>query len=585
MPVLASEPSLAEADEALVGGQPLIALAASHQSGDHDHSPAWLRLRSRAYLDLGAPQLAAWQLRGALALEEAGAQPSEAKDNEAQALLQMLLDAPGHDPLSESGPLEGYGGKLEADRWAKRARSHWHAGACRATVAAASEWARFQPEQHEAHRLLGDALRCIGAPRSALDAYRQVAVLEQAELSLQLTIDALKKGLASLEVTIRTPGEGSPAKVRLAYPGGVLSLPSVEPGTVRISGLPWGQPLLLEVSGEDYPLEGHPIAPIALGATRELDVQLVPVGRGRLRLSQAVPGTLVRAREGAGWAVITSEQELSVLAGPIELQVVGSGGVSRLDIDVPEGDLVLVDPTPWLPASIRLEGLPAGARVRLFVEGTEDAIAERSLFIPPGVGRLDPSSGVVLAEPIVVRDLVAGAAGVFVEHLVLGETASVATLRPGTSNVIEYPWRSMAGVPQTTQRYRRWLDERAALKKTIQRRHRASIAATVVTGLASGLLFGAAVAAGDKLEDARSRGIAAGSSGDQIALAYARDDSIGWQRAQQAFLIGSGLSAAGVGFGVGLSFRFAGVGQTQISEFGNWSSNASANTSANESSD
>ena len=569
-----------EAEDALAAGQPLLALRATHRHGDRDRSPAWLSLRGRAYVALGEPLLGAWQARAAdTILENSGYSFEESEGGDEEDLDRLLDSRVGGlgAPLAQESStavaerLLKYGqAEGSVVQWSERAEAYWLDGDCRGTVAAAGEWAYFRPEEPRAHLLLGDALRCVGSPRSALDAYRTVAALGASYPALQEIVSALKDALVTLSVRISVPEGAELPDVLVAYRGGVLPVALADDGTGVVPGLPWEQALAIEVSGQNYRVERHRIRPIPMNSAREFQLEVEVAERGAVQLVELPQGIQVLVRLGNSWERLSVSRSVQVPAGVNELRIQGPGGTTGTAVDVIADGLVQFDPRPWLPASVRIEGLPAGAVVRLFVEGLDGATANRSLFVPPRLGTLDESTGVLVADPVVLRGLVVGPAGVFVDHLQLGETAGATSIASGTSNLLNHSWRSMTGVPLLAHRYGLWKEERGAIIQRARRAEAASVVATVAAGVASVALFGAAVSAGKRMDEARAIGLEAAQDDDLVRLAFARNDNLAWSEAQRAFLTGATAGVAGLALGVALTFKVSQSGRAELAEFGDW---------------
>jgi hypothetical protein len=557
-----------EAQSAL-GDDRFVAALTLSDSVLEDPTPDLLAIRAQAYEALGLHSVAYWLSEAAAeALEGSGAGDGKASGT---PIVDFRLPAEADASVLERVKKAGQNHSSEV--WAEAAQKPWVAGDCYLTAAFATEWALYYPAEPAAHRLKGDAHRCTGAPRAALEAYEEVLKLGAGDASLKLVVEGLESNLAVLDVTLAlTEGRDLP-QLRLELPGLMVEFEAASGGTARFVGLPWGQELFLNISGSGYETSRHNILPLLISETRTLDVVLKPAGFGSISLAAAPPvGTAVFANEGSPPLQLEADKTYRVTSGQLPLIVAGPAGRVPTEVSIKEGEHLVFDPLPWVPTALRVSGLPAGTMVRVFVEGQGEAVADRSAFLPPGEGTLDEATGVQVAEPLTLRGLVGGTGGLFLEHSVLGDSATVLMLEPGGSNALQFRWRSMTGVPQVAARYATWQEGRSELVSSDGRRRGRSIAATILTGVAAACLVGAARAVEFQLGEAQARGVAAAAKGQAGIgdLHDARADSLNWSRTRTALLIGAGTAGAGVVLGMGLSLRIDRRGRARLVDYGEW---------------
>ena len=561
----------ADTDEAqsALGDDRFVAALTLSDSVLEDPSPELLGIRAQAYEALGLHSVAYWLSQAAAeALEGRGAgddQASEAPTVDFR--LSVEADASTLERAQQAGRTHS------SEAWGEAAQKSWVAGACNLAAAFATEWALYYPTEPAAHRLKGDAHRCTGAPRAALEAYEEVLKLEAGDASMKLVVEGLESNLAILDVTLAlTEGRDLP-QLRMELPGLVVELEPASGGTARFVDLPWGQDLILNISGAGYETSRHTISPLMINETRPLDIALKPAGFGSISLAAALPdGAAVFANEGSPPLELKVDETSQVTSGQLGLVLTGPGGRVTTEVGIVEGEHLVFDPLPWVPTSLRVSGLPAGTTVRVFVEGQGEALADRSSFLPPGEGTLDDATGVKVAKPLTFLGLVGGTGGLFLEHSVLGDSATVLMLEPGASNALQFRWRSMAGVPQVAARYAAWQEGRSGLISALGHRRGRSVAATILTGVAAVCLAGAARAAELQLDQAQARGMTAATKGQAGIgdLHDARADSLNWSRARTALLIGAGTAGAAVVLGVGLTLRIDRRGRARLVEYGEW---------------
>jgi len=557
-----------EAQSAL-GDDRFVAVLTLSDSVLKDPSPELLAIRAQAYEALGLHSVAYWLSQAAAeALEASGSREDQASEAPiVDFRLPVEADASVLERVKEAGQSHS------SEVWAEAAQKPWVAGDCYLTAAFATEWALYYPTEPAAHRLKGDSHRCTGAPRAALEAYEEVIKLEAGDASLKLVVEGLESNLAVLDVTLAlTEGRQLP-QLRMELPGLQAELQPGPGGTARFVDLPWGQELFLNISGAGYETSRHSIPPLLISETRTLDVVLKPAGFGSISLAATLPvGTAVFANEGSPPLRLEVDKTSKVTSGKLPLIIDGPAGRVTTEVSIKEGEHLVFDSLPWVPTSLRVSGLPAGTTVRVFVEGQGEAVADRSAFLPPGEGTLDEATGVQVAKPLTLRGLVGGTGGLFLEHSVLGDSATVLMLEPGGSNALQFRWRSMAGVPQVAARYATWQEGRSELVKTDRRRRGRSIAATVLTGVAAACLVGAVRAAEFQLDEAQARGLVAAAKGQAGIgdLHDARADSLNWTRARTALLVGAGTAGAGVILGMGLTLRIDRRGRARLVDYGDW---------------
>ncbi|MFH1467919.1 MAG: hypothetical protein ABIO70_26270, partial [Pseudomonadota bacterium] len=85
---------------------------------------------------------------------------------------------------------------------AGKVRDAMTAGDCEQARAIAAERVQIVPDDAHAHRLLGDAYRCLTQSREAVVAYRKAQTLGINDAVLRQLVDKLSASLASLQVRV-----------------------------------------------------------------------------------------------------------------------------------------------------------------------------------------------------------------------------------------------------------------------------------------------------------------------------------------------------------------------------------------------
>lgn len=293
------------------------------------------------------------------------------------------------------------------------------------------------------------------------------------------------------------------------------------------------------------------------------------IGIGVLEVTAApAAGVSVEVQAPDGWRTVLPGTPMRVTAGMAEVAIVGPRGRVETEVVIEADARSLFDPAPWLPTALTVRGVPAGAEVRLFLEGVEPPL-ERTMALDPHIGAVDGEWGIRVAPPVVLDGLVGGSGSLVLSHEELGLTAAELALEPGGDNSLELDWRDLEHSVEVRQRYKVWLDERAQVRR--------SASARVVTGASVG---GAGVilsTVGWALAVQGSRDLNAARDGALAGGAHP-DGAAGWQEAHAAALRqeGSGVALGVVGItlgaaGVVFAGAFGADGKVRLDRVGAWS--------------
>ena len=442
-------------------------------------------------------------------------------------------------------------------------------GKCGFARAAALELTAAAPDKADGYRLLGDAARCDGSSREAVGAYRRFQALGGDDPAVDLLLRSLGANLASVVVTVVVPADSGsvPPRLRLGLPGEAL-VEQATGGPVTFADLPIGQELTLGVVGRGLEPQLVTVEPLKPGEARELELAPTWIGLGKVRVesfSPALCGVAFATPDG-GFDLEPGGQR-SVTAGAVTASVTNNYGTVDVPLEVQPGGEVLFDPIPWLPSELTLIELPAGASVRVFVEGMDGATAERLIEVPGGEGAIDPSTGVRVAGPQKVDSLVAGSAGIFVGHPILGEANATTALAPAEANATTFDWRSMPGLPNLLPIYEEWQADRLRVRREAAAGPAVSAALTIGSGIAAGVLWGLTATEAARMVDLGRQEIA--------AIDPMKEGDFRNQGAEAEFLRDRYMIAAGATSGVAviggvLTGVFGRVGHQRIVKFGEW---------------
>ena len=489
---------------------------------------AW-SARAQAFEAVGRPDIAAELLRAGRELLGGTAK--------IEAEIKRLEALPSLDPAATEPPAAA---PLEA-----AVATALQAGRCHGARAAALQLTFWRPTVPGGWALLGDANRCMGSTRGAVLAYRRYQEAGGSAAAIREVLDLLALQLASVEVTVVLPDEARDPVVTLRIDGAELTAVG---SAVSFDDLPTGQELSVQVAGTGLETTSAPVPPLPPGAREPIELQPSWFGVAMVTIAEHAP------EECSTWLVTDAGRvpappgsTIAVTAGRVRAEMESPLGASAVDLPVEPGAEVPFDPRLHLPAALTLSGLPAGAEVRLFLEGTGGAESERSFVLDPQVGDIDPTTGVRLAPPTTVPSLHGGAGGLWVTHPSLGAGTGNLVLASGRDNAMAFDFRSLEGVPAVQARWEQWRTQRAAANAAANGARVHGVLGGVLLGAGGGLLAGGFAARASSIE-ARTAAIehlAGGGSDAELLQEQADANSSG----DTAFkvLLGTGSAALTAG--------------------------------------
>jgi len=382
--------------------------------------------------------------------------------------------------------------------------------------------------------------------------------------TVMVLIESLRANVSILDVSLvdaKLQGSESPAgRVQLYLVHGEEQLrPAWTGGGIdaRFEDLPPTVPLVLRHYGVGFEAEELSISPLEAGATRQLPLTPRWLGVGHLSLDQ-VPseGVSVTALLPDGAKPLSATEGIPVSAGVVPVEVVSEFGTTRTEIEVKSATQFQFKLVPSLPARLKVSGLPAGASLRLFVEGPGGTATSQELSTKPQSGSIDPKTGVRLATVQDFSSLPGGTGGLFVSHPILGTGVQDVVLAAGQSNVLTFDWRALEGVQTVAGAYSKWRRGQDLTKKTARNTRIAGIIA--IASAVSGAAF-AAIAAGSSFESqqAKTAGLEAQAVGDAPSVQWHGERWLNSRRNQHGFATGSAiLSSMSLGsLTVAISFK------------------------------
>ena len=466
-------------------------------------------------------------------------------------VLVALLPA-----LAMAGPAEDVRAALEQ-------------GDCATARAITSQLTEQAPDQAEGWQLAGDAARCASDTRAAVLAYRRYLALAGEDAAVQGLVDALAATLATARVRLALPEEADRVEVTLELPDQLLEHSSREGDAWTFGDLPVGVEGTLHVAGMGLAAFSHGLRALGAGETVEVDLPVDWLGIGEVRLAEfdldVVSVTLIKAGEEQP---VGPSSETWVTAGALRARVRTDHGTLEAPLEVEAGQQLAFDPAPWLPAALTLVQVPAGATVRLSVEGAGGEIVEREEVFDPDDGAVDPATGVRIAPPRKVDSLIGGTGGLFVSHPVLGSDASSFAVLAGAVNATTFDWRALSGVSTVQESFDRWRQANDPAPKRATRTRVLGIGAGILAAASVGLIAGAAAADAD-VDAARQEGLGVvddGGSDEELRSSWTWNQSSANTR--DALLVIGGV-AGGLGV-TGLTFTIVSAAHRPELDLSDW---------------
>jgi hypothetical protein len=473
-------------------------------------------------------------------------------------LLFMLLLAVGSLPVGAraADPLGEGTAALEAGR-------------CKDAATTARELTVAQPALGPAWRLLGDAERCLGSPRPAVQAYVRYLELGGGDSAVAELVWTLRKQLGRLRVVVETE-RPAPIRVAAEVPGeDELSRAILQPdGSWVVEDLVPGSHPIVVVLGTGVDSTRAESPALTAGVVAQTTVRPRWRGIGSIELARAAhAGARVEVLTYDGWKPLESGRPTKVTAGEVWLAVVGPMGRVETSTSVLVDDRTSFDPGPWLPTRLTVGGAPAGAELRLFLEGVEPPM-ERVVPVEAGLGAIDPEWGIRVAPGLELDGLVGGSGSLVVHHEVLGTDAAELVLEGGAANSLELDWRRLGEAEAVRTRHLAWKRDRDAIRRTTTGGMVAGGSVAGVGAILSVVGWAAAASSSARMATAKAAALEGLPHDDGAAGWLAEFESA--EAAERAW-IGVGAGGAGVGLaGLAVVGVFGGRGRARLEALGPW---------------
>ncbi len=416
-----------------------------------------------------------------------------------------------------------------------------------------------------AARLVGDAARCAGRVREALFAYRRVRDVGAGDAPLQALIGQLEGSLGRLDITLEQ-GDAPElpwVRLRIEDPDApeLMRLNDTTAGLLRFPDLPADVSLTVVTGGKGLIRSEVRVPPLSPSEVRRLVVRATWAGFGQVRLAQDTPDVTVHVEEDRSRQALSAAGASRVTSGRAPVVVAGPHGEVHTTIEVPRNDTLSFDPAPFLPATLELLHVPAGARIKVVVETPDGGALSRTMAIAADAGSRDAASGARLVERVSVDSLTGGSGGVFVVHPLLGTSVASVILAPNSATSVALDWRSMDGVSRLEERYELWSTQDLAARRKAQGPVVPLAIAAASTGVLSAILAGASAGQESRATLARDSAVDATGAGDQAGVEAAWTDYKSARSSASGLRVGAailgGVSGATLGLTVGFGVRGA----------------------------
>ena len=329
-------------------------------------------------------------------------------------------------------------------------------------------------------------------------------------------------------------------------------------GSLVFHGTPAGRPLQVLQLGLGLERQELNVEPLEPGTIHTVRAKPRFVGFGTLSAGLFNTTLLQVFAEGAGGQryQVTPDQPATLTVGPAVVTVRNAMGT----LDQPAAVLLdretVIDPELYVAGALVLQGVPAGSRVRVFVEGGPTGFVERTLQTSVAAGELDPATGLAIIPNLQVDSLPSGEAGVYLVHAHLGELATRGAVVANEKRYVDVKWDAMEGVPAARRRYRSWLDASARAEASVRLRSRISR----VTATAAGVLAAATwIAAADRsriASEAAAAGQASYRDHDVPRLRAAAQTYSTERQSARGLATVAGVSTGILGAGLGFAALF-----------------------------
>lgn len=327
------------------------------------------------------------------------------------------------------------------------------------------------------YRLLGDANACDNDDFAAVAPYRSFLALGGSDESVARLVVQLEADLGSVTVRLQTDPQAGAAEVRFTAGGQLIRAAAGSPRHALVFGdIPPGKALHVAVRGQGFLPAELDIPALKAGDDVVVELPVEYPGLGAVQIVKFPASDFA----DSSYEVFADDRQVAlkpgqstdVTAGAAQLLVTNDLGRISVDLDVPRGGAVVVDPRDWVPSLLNLAGLPAGSDVLVTVDGKGDAESSFPVSATPSGGGPDEETGIELSENLRVGPLVGGKAAIEVTHWSLGRGQGTKFLKGGNVAFFAFPRESFSNYAVVRDS---WTDH----SSTIEARRRGHAGGTV----------------------------------------------------------------------------------------------------------
>jgi hypothetical protein len=371
----------------------------------------------------------------------------------------MPVSASGPDPATSSVPV------AEDAATVAKVRAALSAGDCKGALEAATRRTAAAPRDATAHRLRGDALRCLDRPREAILAYRRAVELGATDALLPELISQVSRGLVTLKVAIPEYDPSFPPEILLKGEGLDPESRILTSNLAEFADLPAGVPFVLRLQGIGYAPEILEVPPQAPGTSTSFKLGSDYRGVGRVVLAPWKGGLTVTVTDARG--VVPSGQPgvTPVTAGEVVVKVSGATGEVSQTYTVARDVSVQVDPASLAPAQMTLVRVPAGSTITWVPADGGSGQELQTGFSDPGT-ETDPTTGVPVIAAIPLRGLRSGSYALRMSQPWLGEVTGEFFAVGGEVGAYQVPWQETPGAKNVQAAWTDWKVRSAGASRT-----------------------------------------------------------------------------------------------------------------------
>jgi hypothetical protein len=376
-----------------------------------------------------------------------------------------------------------------------KVRAALSAGDCKGALETATTRTAAVPQDATAHRLRGDALRCLDRPRDAVLAYRRAVELGATDALLPQLISQVSRGLVTLKIAIPEYDPSFPPEILLQGQGLDPESKILTSNMAEFTDLPAGVPFVLRLKGIGYAPETLEVPPQKPGSSASFKIGSDYRGVGRVVLAPWSGGLTVTLTDVRGAVSGLQPGVVPVTTGEVVLKVSGPTGDVSQTFTVARNATVEANPGSLAPAQMTLAHVPAGSTITWAPADDGPSQEIQTGWTDPGI-ETDPTTGVPVIAAIPLRGLRSGSYTLRMTQPWLGVVNGEFFAVGGEVGAYQVPWQETQGAKNVRAAWTDWKAKEAAASRPTRHTTLGRVgigvtslgAAALVTGLVEGLL-------------------------------------------------------------------------------------------------